>query len=154
MSSSKISNRHELGSTDKLLYEIGLVALGIFLAAVLLYVCTGFSVLTLKYPCMFNKITKLPCPGCGGTRSFRALMRGDVLLSLYYYLPVPYAIVVYLIFMIRCFCYKYFGIRKSPDGTVVKFIYIFIALMLAQWIVKLVAQMKFGYYWLLTNPFK
>ena len=154
MNSSKKTTKQELGPVDKILYELCLVALGIMIAAVLLYICTGFSILSLKYPCLFNKLTDLPCPGCGGTRSFRALVHGDVLLCLYYYFPLLPAIIVAAVFMIRCFLYRHLGVRKSPDGTVVKYIYIFIGLLFVQWILKLVSQIGFGYYWLLNNPFK
>ena len=140
---------NKLGSTDKVLYELGIVALGICFAAVLLYFCTGINVLRIKYPCIFNKVTHLCCPGCGGTRSLRALLNGEILKSIYDYPPLIYGIAVYVIFMIRCFLYKHFGVRKSPDGTVTKFIYVFIGLIIVQWIVKLVAQICFGYYWFL-----
>lgn len=146
-SSNRKHNVRMLGSTDKLLYELGLVALGIILCAVLLYFITGFSVLNIYYICVFNKVTGLSCPGCGGTRAFRALVKGDILKSLYYYPPLLYTMIVYLIFMLRCFMYKHFGIKKSKDGAVVKYIYIFIAIMLIQWVVKLVAALVFGYYW-------
>ncbi len=139
--------KKKLGDTDRLLYEIGLVALGICIAAVLLYFCTGINILGLKYPCLFNKFTHLCCPGCGGTRAMRALLHGEILKCIYDYPPLIYGVVVYVVFMVRCFLYKHFGIRKSPDGAVVKHIYIFLALMIAQWIVKLVAQLAFGYYW-------
>lgn len=33
-------------------------------------------------PCPFWKLTGLYCPGCGGTRAIRALLHGDILLSL------------------------------------------------------------------------
>jgi len=150
MISSKVSSKKELQPVDKIIYELGLVALGISFAAVLLYILTGFNVLRLGFTCMFNKLTDLPCPGCGGTRSLRALLRGDVLLSMYLYFPVPYMIVVYVIFMTRCFMYKYFGAKKSANGTIVKYIYIFIGLIALQWVVKLVAQIGYGYYWLLS----
>lgn len=140
---------HKLGSTDRLLYGFGLAALGIAIAAVLLYFCTGINLLSLKYRCMFNKITGYCCPGCGGTRAFRALLRGEIIKSLYDYPPLIYAVVVYVIFMVRCFLYRWFGVRKSRDGAVVKYIYIFVGLMLAQWIVKIVAQAAFDYYWFL-----
>lgn len=145
----KLKVKNELGTIDRPLYELGIVALGIFLAAVLLYCVTGFSFLKIKYWCMFNRITRLPCPGCGGTRSFRAMLRGEFLKSLYDYPPLIPAIVTYLVFMIRCFLYKYFGIKKSPDGTIIKYIYIFIGLVALQWVVKIVAQLKFDYYWFL-----
>ena len=143
----RVFNTNRLGSTDKLLYEIGLVALGISIAAVLLYFLTGFNILSLNYPCIFNKVTHLCCPGCGGTRAFRALLAGEILKSLYDYPPLIYGVIVYIVFMVRCFLYIQFGVRKSRDGAVVKYIYVFIALMLIQWIVKLVAQIKYGYYW-------
>ena len=139
--------KNTLGNTDKLLYEMGLVALGIGFAAVLLYFITGINVLALKYPCMFNKLTHLCCPGCGGTRAFRALLNGEILKSLYDYPPLIYGVVVYVVFMVRCFLYVHFGVRKSRDGAVVKYMYFFLVLMLIQWVVKLVAQLAFGYYW-------
>lgn len=138
---------HQLGSLDKILYELGLVALGIFIVAVLLYVTTGFSVLNIGWRCMFNRVTGYPCPGCGGTRSLRALYQGDILRSLYDYPPLLFGIIVYLIFMVRCFLYRRFGIKKSRDGAVVKYIYIFVALILIQWMVKMIAQFAFGYRW-------
>ena len=140
---------NKLGNTDRLLYELGLVALGIGFAAVLLYFCTGINVLRIKYPCLFNQVTHLCCPGCGGTRALRALLNGEILKSLYDYPPLLYGVIVYIVFMVRCFLYKHFGVRKSPDGTICKFIYVFIGLIFAQWVVKLVAQICFDYYWFL-----
>ncbi len=146
LSNSRIY-KNRLGNADKLLYEFGIVALGIGIAAVLLYFFTGINVLRLKYPCMFNKITGYCCPGCGGTRAMRALLNGEILKCLYDYPPLIYGIVVYVVFMVRCFLYIHFGVKKSKDGAVAKYLYIFVALILAQWIVKLVAQFFFGYYW-------
>ena len=129
--SNRICKR-ELGNTDKLLYEIGLVALGIAFAAVLLYFITGFNVLNIHFTCLFNKITRLPCMGCGGTRAARALVRGEFVKSLYDYPPLIPAVIVFAVFMIRCFLYKHidFGPKvpkwliKSKDGAVVKYFYI------------------------------
>ena len=146
--SLKPSN-NRLGSTDRLLYELGLAALGICIAAVLLYCFTGINVLSFNYPCIFNKVTHLCCPGCGGTRAIRALLRGEVLKSIYDYPPFLFGVIVYLVFMTRCFLYIHFGVKKSRDGAITKYIYIFLALILVQWIVKLVAQICFDYYWFL-----
>lgn len=145
----KKAYKNRLGNTDKVLYELGLVALGIGIAAVLLYFFTGINVLRLKYPCLFNKLTGYCCPGCGGTRAFRALLAGEITRSLYDYPPLIFGVAVYIIFMVRCFLYRHFGVRKSKDGSVVKYLYIFVALMLIQWVVKLVAQYFFNYYWFL-----
>jgi hypothetical protein len=139
--------KKKLGDTDRLLYEIGLVALGICIAAVLLYFCTGINLLTIGYPCLFNKLTHLCCPGCGGTRSIRALIRGDLWRCFYDYPPFLFGLAVYVIFMVRCFLHVHFDVRKSKDGTVVKYLYVFMGLIFVQWIVKLVAQICFNYYW-------
>lgn len=138
---------NRLGEMDNILYVLGMAALGLVVALVLFYLITGVSVLSIKMPCLFNKLTRLPCPGCGGTRSVRALLRGELLKSIYDYPPLIYITIVYIVFMIRCFLYKHFSIKKSPDGTVVKYIYIFIGLIFIQWFVKLIAQLAFGYYW-------
>ena len=100
---------NKLGNTDRLLYELGLVALGMGFAAVLLYFCTGINVLRIKYPCIFNQVTHLCCPGCGGTRALRALLNGEIIKSLYDYPPLLYGVIVYIVFMVRCFLYKHFG---------------------------------------------
>lgn len=129
------------------MYDLGLVALGISIAAVLLYFFTGFNVLSIKYPCIFNKVTHLCCPGCGGTRSIRALLRGEVLTSLYDYPPFIPGLIVYIVFMVRCFCHIHFGTKKSANGAIIKYLIAFAVLVILQWIVKLVAQICFGYYW-------
>ena len=40
-------------------------------------------------PCLFAKVTGLPCPGCGLTRGLAALLRGDWQLALAYHLFTP-----------------------------------------------------------------
>ena len=138
---------NRLGETDRVFYEIGIVALCICAAAVLLYFCTGINLLTIGYPCIFNKLTHLCCPGCGGTRAIRALLKGNIRRCFYDYPPLLFGITVYAVFMARCFLYIHFGVRKSKNGAIVKYFYIFVALVLVQWIVKLVAQICFDYYW-------
>lgn len=47
-----------------------------------------------EVPCFFLTFFDLYCPGCGGTRAFLALTRGQVLQSLWYHPLVLYAVVV------------------------------------------------------------
>ena len=42
------------------------------------------------FPCLFHLLTGLYCPGCGGTRAFRALLAGNLLLSIRYHPLVAY----------------------------------------------------------------
>lgn len=139
--------KHKLNETDMILYVFGLVALGIAIAAVLLYYFLDFNILNHMYPCMFRTFTGLPCPGCGGTRSLLALVNGRILDSLYYYPPLIYAVIVYVIYMVRCFAYRHFGVWKVKTAAIVKCVYIFLGIMIVQWIAKLVAILAFGYRW-------
>ncbi len=51
-------------------------------------------------PCIWNELLGIYCPGCGGTRSFVALMKGEFLMSLWYHPLVIYAVGIYGAFMI------------------------------------------------------
>jgi len=41
-------------------------------------------------PCLFRRLTKLYCPGCGGTRAVWYLLHGDIGRSLWYHPLVGY----------------------------------------------------------------
>ena len=139
--------KNRLGEIDKVFYVLGSVALGGGIISMLLFFGTGINVLLLNPPCTFHRVTGLSCPGCGGTRAFISLLHGDIRKCLYYYPPLIYGIVIYVIFMARCTMHVFFGFRKSRDGAVLKYIYVYIALVILQWVIKLVAQIGFGYDW-------
>ena len=46
------------------------------------------------FTCQFHLLTGLYCPGCGGTRALRALLSGNLLLSIRYHPLVAYMAVV------------------------------------------------------------
>lgn len=48
-------------------------------------------------PCLFRSVTGLYCPGCGGTRALKYLLRGDIGRSLWYHPLVGYMAVVMLL---------------------------------------------------------
>lgn len=50
--------------------------------------------------CVFQKALGLYCPGCGGTRAFRALFRGDILRALYYHPAAVYGVFLYVVYFI------------------------------------------------------
>ncbi len=88
------------------------------------------------FPCMFHAMTGLYCPGCGGTRAVRALLRGDVLMSFQYHPLVPYMAAVLLL---QLGGWLLFRATKNPGwlpGHLMRFVYIGIGIILANWIFK------------------
>ena len=50
----------------------------------------------LFLPCLFHTMTGWYCPGCGGTRAFRYLLRGEWFQSFRYHPLILYTALVYL----------------------------------------------------------
>jgi hypothetical protein len=48
--------------------------------------------------CRFKEATGLYCPGCGGTRSARALLSGHIIKSVIYHPFVPYCIFLWILY--------------------------------------------------------
>ena len=87
-------------------------------------------------PCPFYALTGLYCPGCGGQRAVRALFGGRFLESLYYHpavLPAALFAAVYLLSQ---------GLNRLTKGKTPALyfravhLYIFLGLLILQWIVK------------------
>lgn len=88
------------------------------------------------FPCLFHAMTGLYCPGCGGTRAVRALLRGDVLMSFQYHPLVPYMAAVLALSLGR---WLLFRITKNPGwlpGHRMRLVYIGVGIILANWIFK------------------
>lgn len=99
----------------------------------------------VKYPeCVFESLTGLYCPGCGGTRAVIALFRGRFVRSFLFHPAVPYAFFVYIIFMGKMFLLKHFNIGREHGGRILVFIYIGIGIVIVQWIVKLTLLIGWG----------
>ncbi|MDR0949136.1 MAG: DUF2752 domain-containing protein [Lachnospiraceae bacterium] len=73
---------------------IGLAGIGGFL---LMYFIHNGAELS---DCMLERLTGWYCPGCGGTRAFLALIRGNIVLSLWYHPLVIYFTLIFGAFMI------------------------------------------------------
>lgn len=147
-----MKQKRTLGEIDDIFYKLGIAVLVAVLAAVLLYICCGNNVLyTVKFPCMFKALTGLYCPGCGGTRAARSLLKGDIWQSFINHPVVLYGSIVYSEFMVRCFLRKHFKGNFGPetDGKIIPYIYVGIAITLIQWVAKLVAQIVFNYTWVM-----
>ena len=127
-----------LGTIDRTFYEIGKCMLAAATAAAIFVWIFGDTWLVKVPDCYFETITGLYCPGCGGTRAMIALFQGHFVKSFICHPVVPYAAVVYAVFMVRTFIRKHYGTKQVKDGRVLVFIYAGIALAIIQWVVKLV----------------
>ena len=129
---------------DQTLYEMGKWMLAAALTAAIFVWVFGDAWLTKMPDCVFESVTGLYCPGCGGTRAVIALFRGQFIKSFVYHPAVPYVFIVYTVFMIKMFLLKHFGTGKEKDGRILIFIYIGIAVIIVQWIVKLILLIRYG----------
>ncbi len=103
------------------------------------------SVLKLEGECDFHNKTGLYCPGCGGTRALFALLRGNVLLSIYYYPIIPYVAGIFCLWAVR-----YIVSVLWPDGPIRKmpykmgYVYAGIIIFYANWLLKNLGIYVFG----------
>ena len=79
------------------IYKI-IVLLILFLFYYLIFVCN------VRVPCLFKFMFHISCPMCGITRSIKALLDGDILLSLHYNL-LGIVIFIFIIFNFIVFLY-------------------------------------------------
>ncbi|MCR4923383.1 MAG: DUF2752 domain-containing protein [Lachnospiraceae bacterium] len=138
-------NNHPLVIT---LYNIGKVVLiwGLMIVAAHL-----FGVLDDLKPllyCRFKRHTGLYCPGCGGTRAVEALLEGNITESLYYHCFVLYFLLSYIYFMARVFLNLHFNVKTISIKSTYLLIYLGIALLFIQWIVKNYFLLFLDYRWI------
>lgn len=89
--------------------------------------------------CAFKSVTGLPCPGCGGTRAFVSLFRGEFFRSFIYNPTVWYAVLAYAHFM-ALFFYR-LHIKKNIISKPIHtsyYAYGLVCVIILQWILKLI----------------
>ena len=130
-------------SLEDELYFYGLIALVFIVLGGILLCVTGSRGIKLP-PCVFNRVTGLYCPGCGGTRAVRALLHGHFIKSVWYHPFVAYGAVVYAVFMvshsIRIFINH--NVRGMKYRNV--YIYIWLSILILNFIVRNILLIKFG----------
>jgi len=94
--------------------------------------------------CQMLRVFGIYCPGCGGTRAIRYLMRGEIIKSIYYHPVVIYGVVMYLSFMFSRMA-EYIS-KGKIKGMKWRNIYIYIALFIIviNFIVKNIALLKYN----------
>jgi len=63
-----------------------------------------------QMPCVLQELTGLYCPGCGGTRAAKALLKGDLISSFLYH---PF--VLYCVLLACLFCAAHLIYRKTKN---------------------------------------
>ncbi|MCR5789083.1 MAG: DUF2752 domain-containing protein [Lachnospiraceae bacterium] len=103
-----------------------------------------FRELTEPYSwCRFKMVTGLYCPGCGGIRAFEALISGHPFLSFFYHPAVLYYLLLFLTFLLSVLFRP-----KKPKKWFLPGVFIGIALIFVQWILKNVLLLCFHIRWL------
>lgn len=124
---------------EQLFYKLGKIFFVIITGFVILMWITDFEIISWLPECEFFAVTGLYCPGCGGTRAVKSLLRGDLIRSFLYHPFVMYFTVGYTVFMVYEFCKKHFNFfRKVFPVEVV--ICVGVGVLLLQWIVKVILQ--------------
>ena len=126
-------------STEKLLYIISILLIvsgGIFIAVYFALIdYMGYNELL---NCRMKAIFGIPCPGCGGTRSLKALLKGDILSSLRYNSFATYSVVMYLIFFVTNTLDLISGGKVKGMKFHLIYLWIAIVILIGQYVFKLV----------------
>lgn len=96
------------------------------------------------FPCLFHLFTGLYCPGCGGTRAVRCLLKGELRLSFQYHPLVLYTAVVMTVELVSFVLSKVLKKPRFYLGHEKLFIYIGAGIVLVNWIYKNVMLVIFG----------
>lgn len=129
-----------------ILYWIGIL---IFVSGIIFLVLyriidiRGF--LLFKTPdCFIETLTGLFCPGCGMTRAVIALTEGKILKSAFYNAIVLYALCAYVFLMGKQTAHYLFNKKPVTERILLNLIYAGAALIVVQWVVKVVLLLVFG----------
>lgn len=98
----------------------------------------GFSDYGELFECEIRRISGLPCPGCGGTRAFYHLFRGEIIQSIRFNPVVIYGVAAYLHFMLTMSGRKSIGKKKEGEVRVQFYLYGAVVVLLLQWLVKVI----------------
>ena len=95
-------------------------------------------------PCLFQLITGLYCPGCGGTRAVRALLHGNLRMSFQYHPLILYAVLVLTVELISFALSRALKNPRLYLGHETLFVYIAAGIVVVNWIYKNVMLEFFG----------
>ena len=126
--------------THRVIYIMGLILLAAVLGyALLRHFAPGFAAAPgWPLPCSFYTALHFPCPGCGGTRALKVLADGDLLQSFLYHPLIPLGAAGAVIFLVSQTAGRISRGRLRMLTFNDAYIYAILAVLLLQWIIKLI----------------
>lgn len=122
--------------TDAIFFLIGLVLFFPLFAFGLWFGHTGYTRIGQMFACGFQRVTGFPCPGCGGTRAFYYLFRGEFFKSFLHHPAVLYGMGAYLEFM-ALYLYRNYIRKTNREIQIQYYLYGALFVIVLQWVVKL-----------------
>lgn len=132
------TKRVEKYQVDNVFYLIGKAVFIPVMVFGLWFAQRGFSDYGELFECEIRRISGLPCPGCGGTRAFYHLFRGEFLQSFRLNPIVIYGVAAYLHFMLMMFVRKHMGKKTEREITIPYYLYGAAVVLLLQWLIKVI----------------
>ena len=129
-------NRH--CRADDIFYLIGKIILFPVCLFGLWFGQNGYESYKGLFECVLRKMSGFPCPGCGGTRAFYYLFRGELWESFRLNPVVLYGAAAYLHFMSLAFYRKHTGKNREKEIPIQYYLYGTVAVLLIQWLVKII----------------
>ena len=125
--------------TDNALYIAGWILLALGLCFMLLQAFAPETAAKLHWPlpCAFDSLLHIPCLGCGATRALSALMHGELLESLRWHPAVAFFAAEAAVFMLSQTLGRLSRSKVRMLTVNDVYIYALLAVILLQWIVKL-----------------
>lgn len=124
---------------ESLFYKLGKICFVFGGIGITLLLVTDFEIISWYPKCDFLSKTGLYCPGCGGTRAVKCLLKGDLIRSFLYHPFVPYCAIMYIVFMVYEFLKKHFKFFKKAFPVEIV-IYVGVGVLLLQWVIKVILQ--------------
>ena len=127
---------------DDIFYLIGKISFFPVCLFGIWFAVNGYENYGGLFECTFRKMSGLPCPGCGGTRAFFHFFRGEFWESIRLNPAVVCGVAEYFHFMALSFYKKHRGKGREKEIPIQIYLYIMLAVLLIQWIVKLVLLVR------------
>ena len=126
------------------LFVIGIIAGTAGLVAVIVFIIYGDRIIAGDSGCLFNQITGLYCPGCGGTRAFYHAVHLHFIKSFLCHPIVMYSLAAYFVFMINTLLVKFTRKLGFPEYPVSVTVYIGVGILLGQWVIRNILVIFWG----------